>query len=158
MVNETAGKSIDEIEEMIAKKLESLEFKAHLTTTFFNAREAVRLPCETGKPLAEYYHSTDPFLAIRAMRAKKRSGLTTKSRIVRYRDAENKVDARHQGTTVGGRRLVRDSDSCFKSRIDHSLPARNSGGRSRRAHFPGVPRECSRCSRMPWKREDHISS
>ncbi len=96
MVNETAGKSIDEIEEMIGKKLESLEFKAHLITTFSNAREALRLPCETGKPFTEYYHSTDPFFGIRVMRAKKRTGLTTKNWIVRYRDAENK----DQKTTI----------------------------------------------------------
>jgi integrase len=87
MVNETAGKSIDEIAEMIGKKLENLEFKTHLITTFSNAREALKLPCADGKPFTEYYHRTDPFFGIRVMRPKKRSGLQTKNWIVRHRDA-----------------------------------------------------------------------
>jgi hypothetical protein len=87
MANETAGKSIDEIAEMIGKKLENLEFKSHLITTFSNAREALKLPCAEGKPFAEYYHRTDPAFGIRVMRPKKRSGLQNKNWIVRHRDA-----------------------------------------------------------------------
>jgi integrase len=95
-VNITDHLSTDEIADIIGKKLETLEIKTHLITTFSNAREALRLPCEEGKPFSEYYHRTDGTFGIRVLRPKKRTGLQTKNWIVRHRDAYGK----DQKTTV----------------------------------------------------------
>ena len=81
--------SIDEMEEIIGKKLENLVVRTHVRTSFSNAREALRLTCPADKPFTEYYHSTDPAFGIRIMRPKL-DGSIRKTWIVRYRDASRK--------------------------------------------------------------------
>lgn len=81
--------SIDEMEEIIGKKLENLVVRTHVRTSFSNARKALGLTCPADKPFREVYHLTEPAFGLRIM-APKLDGSVRKTWIVRYRDASRK--------------------------------------------------------------------
>lgn len=121
--------SIDEMSEIIGKKLENLVIRAHRRTSFSTAREAMQLSCPPQKPFAEYYHSADSYFGIRVMRAKL-SGDVRKTWIVRHRDADRK----DQKTSISAA-----SEKTYEEARYQAMKIRRDANHRRDSGLPAVP-------------------